>query len=148
MFIKSKICWNKIIINCLGMCCIFFVGFFFSCGWKGREGRMMLKLSITAPFFFWFSMVLTKVHIPTKNAHASIFFKEKECPICLHDYTCMWVRSSRTEHAKALAERNCPFLAPLPPIFFFWKIFTQRRDRYAIGSWAYKFEDFLIFFKF
>ena len=104
------------------MCCIFFVGFFFLVDEKEEKAEWCWNfpsLFLSSSDSAWFSLKST---FQQKNAHASIFFKEKECPICLHDYTCMWVRSSRTEHAKALAERNCPFLAPRPPIFFFWKI--------------------------
>lgn len=75
-------------INSLGMCCVFSVGFLYFLGME-RRGRQEDANIFHHYFLFLSQHSFYKSPSSNKNTHASVFFKEKECialSACSHLY--------------------------------------------------------------
>lgn len=120
-------------INVLGMCCIFSVGFFFPFGdekeGKQKDAETFHHCFLLIQHSFYKVQVPTKIPMPVYSSK-----KKKNVLLCLHDHTCIW-GSSRT-HICQSPGRNRPSLHSFRPVFL-KHISFNRRARHRVGLWTY-----------
>lgn len=117
-------------INSLGMCCIFSVGFFIiviSWWWKG-EGRRNGAETFHHCFHLLIqhSFLKTQFQQQNKIPMSAYSSRKNKVLLCLHVHTCMWERSSRTRMCQSLHRKKWSF-PPFPSSKLFWNIQQEKQ---------------------